>query len=240
MFRCSRDCLAFWINAFRLDRTPWVSATVHHRFDLLPRLWPSAKFVFLHRDPRDVARSSVRMGWAGNAWGGVRTWTSAQNDLNALKNTVDATQILEVRFEELVTDPVAVLERICGFLELPFDDAMLEIEKDTTYRRPNPGEAASWRSLSATREIREMEMAIGHERLLSSGYQPSGLVRMQPTLLNELRLRVEDQWGRRVFGIRRYGIALYLLIILQRFVPSNRFRSFVAGRKDRVDVRLLK
>ena len=36
------------------------------------------------------------------------------------------TQYLEFAYEELIADPVAVLERICGFLDVDFDSSMLD------------------------------------------------------------------------------------------------------------------
>jgi hypothetical protein len=36
---------------------------------------------------------------------------------------------LEIRYEELVRDPEAVLRRVCAFVALPFDRAMLEYHR---------------------------------------------------------------------------------------------------------------
>ena len=46
--------------------------------DRLTRIWPDARFIHLVRDPRDVARSVIPMGWAGNTWVGVERWMEAE------------------------------------------------------------------------------------------------------------------------------------------------------------------
>src|SRR5262245_28549711 len=43
-----------------------VGATVHRNFQHLRSIWPDARFVHIVRDGRDVSRSVVMMGWAGN------------------------------------------------------------------------------------------------------------------------------------------------------------------------------
>src|SRR6185369_10561789 len=57
---------------------PLVGATVHRHFDRLLRIWPVARFVHLVRDGRDVARSVIEMGWAGNLWTGCDRWIDAE------------------------------------------------------------------------------------------------------------------------------------------------------------------
>ena len=47
---------------------PIVGATCHRHFERLEELWPGAKYVYLLRDGRDVARSNIGMGWEGNVW----------------------------------------------------------------------------------------------------------------------------------------------------------------------------
>ena len=49
---------------------PRVGATVHRDFDRLRFIWPDARYIHLVRDPRDVSRSVVQKGWAGNVYQG--------------------------------------------------------------------------------------------------------------------------------------------------------------------------
>lgn len=42
-----------------------MTLTVHRNAQKIVALFPAARFIHLLRDPRDVARSSIGMGWAG-------------------------------------------------------------------------------------------------------------------------------------------------------------------------------
>ena len=53
-----------------------LALNVHRGFDRIHYLFPNAKYIHLIRDPRDVARSSIGMGWAGNVYYGCLLYTS--------------------------------------------------------------------------------------------------------------------------------------------------------------------
>lgn len=59
-------------------RKPIIGATVHRHFDRLLYIFPDARFIHLIRDARDVARSCIGMGWAGNVYMGVERWIEAE------------------------------------------------------------------------------------------------------------------------------------------------------------------
>jgi hypothetical protein len=161
------------------------------------------------RDPRDVARSCVAIGWSGNAWAGLDTWIAAEDAWQRLAKRLRPEQRLEMRFEQLTSATVPELERVCAFLGVAYDPAMLQIEADTTYRRPNRRDARSWRDDAPPREVREMEARLG-PRLAQAGYAPSGLppLRLTPALL--LALKLEHRYRRMRFSQRRYGMTKWI------------------------------
>ena len=63
---------------------PHVGATVHRHFERLRFLWPDARYIHLVRDPRDVARSVVQKGWAGNIYQASEFWIQAENCWDSL------------------------------------------------------------------------------------------------------------------------------------------------------------
>ncbi len=233
----ARDLLA---QCQRADGRPIIGATVHNHFDELLRLWPTARFIHLGRDPRDVARSCVEMGWNGNAWAGVETWIRKQDAWTCLRQQVPAERLMEVEFEELVADAEGVLRRITAFLGVDYDPAMMEIEKDTTYRRPSPRASRSWRDDASEADIQAMESRLGN-RLTDAGYAPSGLPRIQLTPAQKLALRLGDRRGRIEFALRRYGARLWLSsIVSHRLLPIRAWRDGTRMAMDRIDERYLK
>jgi hypothetical protein len=221
------------------DGRELVGAVVHHHFDELPRIWPRARFIHLLRDPRDVARSWIEMGFAGNAWSGAGGWLAATEAWSRLRAAVPSERCLEVRFEDLVRDAEPVLRRITDFLGVAYDPAMLQIERDTTYRRPDPSAARSFREGAPEREVREVEARVG-PRLAESGYAPSGLPPLRIGRFRELALRVGDRWGRARFAWRRIGPGLWAAAVVSRRLPFLRLRERVQLRIDAIQLRHLK
>jgi hypothetical protein len=116
---------------------------------------------------------------------------------------------------------------------------MLEIEADTTYKRPRPGEAGSWRTESTEREIREMEARLGGG-LADAGYEPSGLAPLRIGAAARLRLELGDRLGKIRFATRRYGIGLWAKAVVSRRLPIKAFRRRVQLQMDEIIERHLK
>ena len=110
----------------RRDGKPVVGATVHYEFDRLLRIWPDARFIHLVRDGRDVARSVIAMGWAGNMYMAVEPWLRAETLWSSLSGRLPADRWMEIRFEKVVSEPETVLTRFCEFIGVPYDPMMLE------------------------------------------------------------------------------------------------------------------
>jgi hypothetical protein len=86
---------------------------------------PEARFVHLIRDGRDAALSrATRVLKDPPPQADVaRRWK--KRVLRAREDAAKLDHYLEARYEDLVTDPEATLRRICEFLDLEFDPAML-------------------------------------------------------------------------------------------------------------------
>lgn len=103
-------------------------------FDCLPRIadeFPDAKFIVMWRDPADVCRSVVRaqgdsffakQGMVLRALLGCRDLKYGYDALVAR-----GAQVYSVQYEELVADPVAVMQGVCNFLEVPFERRMASL-----------------------------------------------------------------------------------------------------------------
>ncbi len=103
------------------EKTP----TYVQKMRLIGRALPEARFVHVIRDGRDVALSvldrtvrDLTVADIGRRW--QKKITKAREDSPRLKHYT------EVRYEDLILDTEPVLRRVCEFIELPWDDAMLE------------------------------------------------------------------------------------------------------------------
>ncbi len=106
-------------------------------------VWPSAQFIHIVRDGRDVAASQMI---EHGSWGYQDIDRAARGWRDIMEKTArhrDTTRLMQVRYEDLVSDTAASLERITRFLNLPWSDDLLrhhEIEHslfDHPYNHPS-------------------------------------------------------------------------------------------------------
>lgn len=91
----------------------------------LQRVLPEARFIHIVRDGRDVALSVMKLNW------GPSTPTEAaelwvERIRRARKQAPKVSHYMEVVFEDLVLDTEPTLRRVCEFIELDYDPAMLD------------------------------------------------------------------------------------------------------------------
>ena len=121
-----------------------------HCLSTIRRVAPEARIVIPVRDGRDVAASlAVRFGDRGEA--GVARWIDETGIALAQVGRPDA---FVYRHEDLVSDPVTVLARICAFSGVPFAPEMLDFHKakrlwfgQTEIRRGTGSNGAEHRAL---------------------------------------------------------------------------------------------
>lgn len=208
---------SFVEQARQRSRKPIVGATVHRHYRRLLEIWPDARFIHIVRDPRDVAHSWVRMGWAASPWSGASGWLTAEDEWDRLAARLTPERRLEIRYEDLIASSTQSLLRICEFLGTAFHSAMLDYAQDSTYDVPDPSLLGQWRARLSERQIRLVETRVGR-RLADRGYSPSELPPLSPSrtarMLDPMRLMVLRN-GR---GWRRYGPRLLLTEKISRWM----------------------
>ena len=103
------------------EKTP----TYVQKMKLIQRALPEARFVHVIRDGRDVALSvldrtvrDLTVADVAQRW--HKKIAKARDDAPKLAHYI------EVRYEDLILDTEPVLRRVCDFIELDFDQAMLD------------------------------------------------------------------------------------------------------------------
>jgi len=222
------------------DGKPLVGATVHRHFDRLLRIWPDARFIHILRDGRDVGRSCIEMGWAGNMYTAVERWIDAETLWANLSRDIPADRRIEVRYETLVSEPEATLTQLCAFLGLPYDPVMLDYPKDgSTYGPPTPQMIGQWRRKLPPEQVRLAEARIG-TMLAERDYEPSGYPPLEVTPAVERQLRLQSRWYSAMFRRRRFGTALFLADMLTRRVGPRTWQASVRRRLNAIENQYLK
>lgn len=91
----------------------------------LSAMIPEARFVHIMRDPRDSALSQ-REAFARPALQAAYRWKLDLEMHRDCMRLMSPKRYTAVRYEDLVTDPEAVLRPLCGFLGLEYQDAMCD------------------------------------------------------------------------------------------------------------------
>jgi hypothetical protein len=158
------------------EKTPWNA--LHWR--LIHRLFPDAYFLHVLRDPRDTACSMLAAGrkWAAWAPTGVvsaaRVWRNMVEQGLAVAAATE--RHAEVRYERLIADGAAELERIFAWLGEPVPravcDAAVEacrfekLREARIAQNANPaflrrGEAGAWRDELSAAQVAAIEFVAG-------------------------------------------------------------------------------
>jgi hypothetical protein len=114
--------------------TRWIDDTPLNfvNFDFLHALYPKMKFIHMIRDPRDVASSFTNQAWFPSDQPlAVSVCATMIRSYRALKESIPADSLLEVRLEDLVTKTDETLARVAAFLEIEsrFDTTLVSSDK---------------------------------------------------------------------------------------------------------------
>lgn len=95
------------------------------RYEQYHEIWPSAYFINIIRDGRDVLASQQNTGNFRNSPKEVaRSWVNTHMQFRKLVERPDVNAV-EIFYEKLAHDPESEVRRLCDFLELAFSPEML-------------------------------------------------------------------------------------------------------------------
>lgn len=115
-------------------------------FDYLNENYEHSKFVWLVRDPRDMALSwSQSPVHRGDIVRATKIWKEDQQETFKLYEKY-RNKILLIKYEDLVSNQIEALKLICTFLDIPFESAMVEFHKSRTSKE-NAIQTDNWKNL---------------------------------------------------------------------------------------------
>jgi len=107
----------------------------------IKKVFPSAKFIHIVRDVRNVALSLRERRWLRYKFrdqaphyikhlkGGVYTWKSALKYVDDFKKSYKSS-IYELKYEDLVERPIATLQDVSEFIGVSYEESMLSYSKE--------------------------------------------------------------------------------------------------------------
>ncbi|MDO5632104.1 MAG: sulfotransferase [Paracoccus sp. (in: a-proteobacteria)] len=203
---------------------------LHRGLDAALALLPDAHVIHLVRDPRDVAISSVRMGWAGDVYHAAQHWVATEHDWDSAATDLAGRPVAVLHFEQLVDEPREQLARLCDFLGVGFDPAMLHFHETSSYRPVDSSSSFRWQRNARLSDVALIESAVG-PLIAGRGYSRSQAEPVRLTRARLLWVKLRGKAKRLGFRIDRYGLRDTLLES-----ASNRLGLPWLGRNARLRI----
>lgn len=122
---------------------------VYEFYSFLKSYFPEAKFIYQVRDPRDMALSLKKnKTHKGGIIAAAKQWKVDQQNYLKIKALEELdSNILLLKYEDLVADTNKEVSSILDFLELKFESSILDMGKDTLTNK-NAQTQQAWENLS--------------------------------------------------------------------------------------------
>lgn len=105
------------------DKTPSYIYDIH----ILNKLFPESRFIHIIRDGRDVCLSQIRNRFGSYYFpDALRKWVEVISWSRKMGRLLPQHRYLEIRFEDLLVNPEKTLKQIMKFLQLPYENRMIE------------------------------------------------------------------------------------------------------------------
>ncbi|WP_321470622.1 sulfotransferase [Halarcobacter sp.] len=171
---------------------------------------PNAKFIYLHRDPRDFSVSQYKRSLQTDSLIRISNlWAYEQVKCISAFSSLDSEDIIKVSYEDILKNSKNEIRRICKFLKVNFIEDEKEVEVFT-------GKSEEWSNLDkpiiknntkkylkvfSKKQILIIE-SITEEQMKYLGYN----LEYKPKKIKVLNKIFEIFWGELKFRIRRYFI----------------------------------
>ena len=195
----------FRINAEGEGKVRWLDKTPYYILHIptLIATYPDAQFVHIIRDGRDAALSMLERATeirVFNVSAGARLWQRYVEAGRDAGRRLSPGQYHELRYEDMLADPISTVQRLCEFLGEEYSDKVIDFQKSTDPKTRTPllkqglqeSNREKWRASMTPRQIRTFESIAG-DTLQACGYEPAFPVQpLNPVAgaINEIHQRV--------------------------------------------------
>lgn len=175
---------------------------------------PSAKFIHIYRDGRDVAQSNQRR-WHKNPYLTMYRWKQVVRQGKKDGKVLGSDRYFEVKYEQLTCEPEATMRNICAFIGINYQPQLLQ--SSMPFVNSVFGNRAGaktgmivptgqkWRKYFSPRQIAALEK-IGGLLLADLGYEPNNVSGdSNLSLIQKKYWRAVDIVTQGVLVLRRHG-----------------------------------
>lgn len=158
------------------DKTPQLIFYI----DIVLKIFPDAKFIFLVRDGRDVISSFTKNQIFQDIRLLSQRWLYSLKVLKKLQKRVPEENLFQIQYEEMVSRPDPTIKKLCDFLNIEYSKGFIENKKvylgdsfllhhKNTLKEISPENIGKWKSDLNPGQKKEVEKIIGR-KLKELGY----------------------------------------------------------------------
>jgi len=223
-----------------LDKTPRYYMII----PFLAEVFPNAKFIFLFRNPLEVL-SSILTTWKSDRFIIHEHYVDLYLGPHALSSGYNSLKdrSIAVNYSNLVKSPTAQLQKICSYLEIPFDESMLKNYKninfsstygDTTgihkFESVSTDSIGKWKQVLNTRYRKWFSKryikCLGEETLMNFGFSCSELLQ-EINSVDQLRGgSFQDAFDHFISNTKRIGNINILKNMIASVIKKERFYPY--------------
>ncbi len=143
------------------------------------KMFPDAQILHIVRDGRDCALSMLARKhdlYVYNTYKAAKLWQQYVEEGHLAGQHLDSDVYFEIRYEDILTDQINSMKKICKFLDIPFSDSLIEFKKSSGHgktpllQKPiQQDNIERWRSKMTRRQVSVFERSVG-DTLTRNGY----------------------------------------------------------------------
>ncbi len=196
---------------------------------------PTAKFIHIYRDGRDVAQSNQRR-WHKNPYLAMYRWKQVVKQGREDGKKLGSERYFEVKYEELTGAPEETMQQICAFIGIDYQPQLLQssmpfVNSLSANRAQSKtgtivATGQKWKEYFSTRQIADLEK-IGGALLADLDYNPTNATSdHNPPAIMRNYWRTIDISTQGILALSRYGAKRNILRKLSaRFFEGIRYVS---------------
>lgn len=169
----------------KVGKQTWGEKTPAHLFfiDPIKKYYPQAKIIHIVRDPRDVSLSWINSSFnRGNTVYHALRWRISMATGKKLSEKYK-NDYLEIKYEELLTQPEETLKKVCTFINVTYDPKMKDSHQfnqrydqhKNHHKLTQPIQTSNynkWKKKMSPQDARVFDVIIG-QTLVDKGYEKS-------------------------------------------------------------------